>query len=85
MNFGVFVNEKGTSSTFTTLLSKQDVLDTQGQQAYALGEFPRMVGGGFLDNLEFGRMGCLKTTDGDECPESHPPRICYARVLEALS
>jgi len=33
MNCGVFVNEKGTSSTFTALLSKQDVLDVQGQQA----------------------------------------------------
>ena len=32
MNCGVFVNEKGTSSTFTALLSKQDVLDVQGQQ-----------------------------------------------------
>ena len=46
------VNEKGTSSTFTPLLSKQDVLDVQGQQAYAQGDFHRMVGGGFLDNLK---------------------------------
>ena len=47
----VFVNEKGTSRTFTALLSKQDVLDVQGQQAYAQGEFHRMVGAGFLDTL----------------------------------
>ena len=52
MNCGVFVNEKQTSSTFTALLSKQDVLDVQGQQAYGQGEFTRMVGGGFLDNLK---------------------------------
>ena len=52
MNSGVFVNEKGTSNTFTALLSKQDVLDVQGQQAYAHGEFHRLVGGGFLDNLK---------------------------------
>ena len=39
MNCGVCVNEKGTGSTFTALLSKQDVLGTQGQQAYAQGEF----------------------------------------------
>ena len=52
MNCGVFVNEKGTGSIFTALLSKQDVLDVQGQQAYGQGEFTRMVGGGFLDNLK---------------------------------
>ena len=52
MNCGVFVNEKGTSSTFTALLSKQDVLEVQGQQAYVQGEFTRMVGGGFLDNIK---------------------------------
>ena len=46
------MNEKGMSSTFTALLSKQDVLDVQGQQAYGQGEFTRMVGGGFLDNLK---------------------------------
>ena len=51
MNCGVVVNVKGTSSTFTALLSKQDVLDTQGQQAYGQGEFTRLAGGGFLDNL----------------------------------
>ena len=51
MNCGVFVNEKGASSTFTALLSKHDVLDVQGQHAYGQGEFTRMVGGGFLDNL----------------------------------
>ena len=52
MNCGVFINEKGSSSTFTALFSKQDVLDVQGQQAYGQGEFTRMVGGGFLDNLK---------------------------------
>ena len=52
MNCGVFVNERGTRSTFTALLSKQNVLDVQGQQAYGQGELMRMVGGGFLDNLK---------------------------------
>ena len=51
MKCGVFENEKGTSSIFTALLSKQDVLDVQGQQAYGQGQFTRMVGGGLLDNL----------------------------------
>ena len=76
MNCGVFVSEKGTTSTFTALLSKRDVLDVQGQQAYGQGEFTRMVGDGFLDNLEFCRLDLFKATDGEECPESHPPRVC---------
>ena len=51
MNSGVFVNERGTSSTFLSLLTKQDVLDTLQQQPYANFEIRRMIGGGFLDNL----------------------------------
>jgi len=51
MNSGVFVNERGTSSTFLSLLTKQDVLDSLAQQPYANYEIRRMVGGGFLDNV----------------------------------
>ena len=51
MNCGVFVNEKGTSSTFISLLTKQDVLDSLNQEAYSHSEIHRMVGGGFLDNI----------------------------------
>ena len=50
MNCGVFVNEKGTSSTFLSLLTKQDVLDLN-QEAYNSSELHRMVGGSFLDNI----------------------------------
>ena len=35
MNSGVFVNERGTSSTFLSMLTKQDVLDSLQQQPYA--------------------------------------------------
>ncbi|MFM7981891.1 MAG: major capsid protein V20 domain-containing protein, partial [Candidatus Fonsibacter sp.] len=35
MNSGVFVNERGTSSTFIGLLTKQDVLDALQQQPYS--------------------------------------------------
>jgi hypothetical protein len=52
MNSGVFVNERGTSSTFLSLLTKQDVLETLQQQPYATSEIRRMVGGGFLDSLK---------------------------------
>ena len=51
MNCGVFVNEKGTSSTFLSLLTKQDVMDTIYQEAYSHSEVRRMVGGSFLDNI----------------------------------
>ena len=43
MNCGVFVNEKGTSSTFLRLLTKQDVLDTLNQEPYSHSEVHRMV------------------------------------------
>ena len=52
MNSGVFVNERGTSSTFLSLLTKQDVLDALQQQPYSNSEIRRMVGGGFLDSLK---------------------------------
>jgi hypothetical protein len=51
LNSGVFVNERGTSSEFLSLLTKQDVLDALQQQPYSNVEVRRMVGGGFLDNI----------------------------------
>ncbi len=51
MNSGAFVNERGTSSTCLSLLTKQDVLDSLSQQPYANHEVRRMVGGGFLDSM----------------------------------
>ena len=52
MNTGVFVNERGTSWTLLSLLTKQDVLDALQQQPYSNFEIRRMVGGGFLDGLK---------------------------------
>jgi hypothetical protein len=52
MNSGVFVCERGTSSVFTGLLTKQDVLDASTQEAYTMSDTERLVGGGFLDNLK---------------------------------
>ena len=54
MNSGVFVNERGTSSTLLGLLTKQDVLDALQQQPYSSNEARNMVGGGFLDNIRSG-------------------------------
>ena len=59
MNSGVFVNERGTSSTFLGLLTKQDVLDALQQQPYSNNEVRRMVGGGFLDYVR-SKMGLIQ-------------------------
>jgi hypothetical protein len=52
MNSGVFVCERGTSSTYTGILTKSDVLDASTQEAYTRSDVVRMVGGGFLDTLK---------------------------------
>lgn len=52
MNSGVFVNERGTSSTYTGILTKQDVLDASSQEAYSRSDVKRLVGGGFLDTIK---------------------------------
>ena len=52
INSGCFVNERGTSSTFISLLTKQDVLSSLEQQPYSTFEVKRMVGGSsFMSNL----------------------------------
>jgi hypothetical protein len=52
INSGVFCNERGTSSTFISLLTKQDVLSSLEQQAYSSSEVKRLVGGSsFMSNL----------------------------------
>ena len=48
---GAVVNERGTSSTFLSLLTKQDALDALQQQPYSNSEIRRMVGGGFGSRL----------------------------------
>jgi hypothetical protein len=52
MNTGVFVNEKGTSSTFIALLTKEDVIQASSQEPYTNFEVKRMVGGSFLSGLK---------------------------------
>jgi len=52
MNSGVFVNERGTSSTYTGILTKADVLEASAQVAYTKGDVERLVGGGFLDMVK---------------------------------
>ena len=52
MNSGLFVNERGTSSTYTGILTKQDVLEASAQAPQFASSVKRMVGGGFLDSLK---------------------------------
>jgi len=54
MNSGVFVNERGTSSTYTGILTKQDVLEASQQDHYTHNDVGRMVGG-------FDIFGALKS------------------------
>jgi hypothetical protein len=54
MNSGVFVCERGTSSTYTGILTRADVLEASEQDAYSHSDVRRMVGGGFLDTLKSG-------------------------------
>ena len=51
MNSGVWINERGTSSYFTGLLSKSDVLEASKMEPYTKSDVSRIVGGGFLDQL----------------------------------
>jgi len=52
INSGLFVNERGTSSTYTGILTKADVLEASAQQPVFQSSVKRMVGGGFLDSLK---------------------------------
>lgn len=54
MNSGVFVCERGTSSTYTGILTRADVLEASEQDAYSHADVRRLVGGGFLDRLKSG-------------------------------
>jgi hypothetical protein len=54
MNSGVFVCERGTSSTYTGILTKQDVLEASQQEHYTHDDVGRMVGGGFFSSLKSG-------------------------------
>ena len=54
MNSGVFVCERGTSSTYTGILTRADVLEASEQDAYTRSDVQRMVGGSFHDMIKSG-------------------------------
>ncbi|MFM7985037.1 MAG: hypothetical protein ACKPKO_37530, partial [Candidatus Fonsibacter sp.] len=73
MNSGVFVNERGTSSTFLGLLTKQDVLDALQQQPYNNNKVRIVVGGGFLDNIRSGLGWIQSNLPAVKCLLDHVP------------
>lgn len=52
VNSGLFVCERGTSSSYTGILTRQDVLDVSSEEAQSSASVKRMIGGGFLDTLK---------------------------------
>ena len=54
MNSCIFVNERGTSSVYTALLTKADVLDASEQEHYSHGTIKRMIGASLMSNLKIG-------------------------------
>ena len=87
MNTGVFVNEKGTSSTFIALLTKEDVIQASSQEPYTNFEVKRMVGGSFLSGLKSSlgwlssKLPFVKNALGSI---NHPYAQTGANVLNAL-
>lgn len=51
VNPGLFITERGTSSSYTGILTRQDVLDVQNQEPLPEADMKRMVGKGFVENL----------------------------------
>jgi hypothetical protein len=60
MNSGVFVCERGTSATYTGILTKQDVLEASAQEYYTHDDVKRLVGGGFFDSIKSGVSSLAK-------------------------
>ena len=88
MNSGLFVNERGTSSTYTGILTKQDVLEASAQEPVFQSSVRRMVGGGFLDTLKSvaGHLMPHVMKHGKEylSKHEHPAARAAASALGAL-
>jgi hypothetical protein len=52
INSGVWVNERSTSSQYTAILTKSDVLTAASQRSYYGSDVQRIVGAGMTDNLK---------------------------------
>jgi hypothetical protein len=52
MNTGVFVLERGTSQTYTAILSRSDVLSASSMPGYKSSDVKRLVGGNLEDSFK---------------------------------
>ena len=50
MNSGIMVTDRGQTSTYTGILTKQDVLDASQQEPYSITDVRRIVGSGHCDS-----------------------------------
>jgi hypothetical protein len=85
-NSGVFVCERGTSSIYEALLSRQQVLDATQQEPYSKKDVQRMVGGSIFDVGRF-LMKNIKPIAGVAkavLPALGPKGAMAANVLGAL-
>jgi hypothetical protein len=75
VNSGLFVCERGTSSSYTGILTRQDVLDVSSQQPHSRLSVKRMIGGGFNDTMASvtGKVGAKM-----------PPAKASSSVLSSL-
>ena len=60
MQSGALVNERGTTSTYTAMITKQLCLDANKEEPVSESQVKRIVGGGFLDNLKTGMSAVHK-------------------------
>ena len=81
MNSGIFVNERGTSSVYTGLLTKQDALDASGEQEhYTHGTIKRMIGGRLPGQpQERHEVDPLEAPGGARGPGQRPPPVRQGR------
>jgi hypothetical protein len=52
VNSGLMVLERGSTSVYTAVLTKQDVMDSVEMEPTSLSQAHRMIGGGFLDSFK---------------------------------
>ena len=52
MNSGIIVNERDTSSVYTALMIKADVMASSVQEQHSHGAIKRVIGSGFLNSLK---------------------------------
>ena len=64
VNSGCFVCERGTSSIYTGILTRQDVLEASQMEPYGKDDVKRMIGGGWFD--------VLKSVAGKVLPKALP-------------